>query len=611
MNPRLTWGLAALAAALLGFILLVERQGPMTANVPEPVPRLLAIRAAEVTRIQLRLTNRLVLEVEKTNGDWHVTAPLHYPAHAERIENLLASVENLNSPKRLNVAGQASGRDRKADFGLDPPVATLTLQHGGRRSEILFGAKSPLGDEVYIQLLASPTVYVVDATLFERLPKGVDDWRDDTLLSLRTPLAERIDRLEVRAPGRGFAVVYDPTNRLYSISKPTPARADAPKVEAFLRKIAAARIVRFERDAPVPELEPYGLQPPAAELLLGQGTNDLVVVQFGTSPTNDAGLVYARRLSHTNIVLVSRSLMETLQTPYTELRDRHLLSFAAPAVDVIQVTGSGGFSVQRETNGTWQIPGSPPRLADKGLVADWLDALSRLQGHVEKEVVTDFASYGLAPPAQQYLLYTTTTNAADAVSNRLCAQLDLSAPKDGLVYARRPDENSLYTLARAVYEGLPSEPWQLRDRRVFRFTTNEVLSVTIRHNGIERKLLRGAQGNWALAPGSQGIINTFAIEEMMHRMGELRAVFWVARGEDARARYGFTDTNHKLTIELKGAEKPGTLILEFGGPSPAKIPYALADVDGEPCVFEIAVALFYDIARYLSNSGRAKGSSGS
>jgi hypothetical protein len=141
----------------------------------------------------------------------------------------------------------------------------------------------------------------------------------------------------------------------------------------------------------------------------------------------------------------------------------------------------------------------------------------------------------------------------------------------------------------------------LRDRRVFNFTTNQVVSVAIRQHGYERKLLRSANGEWSLAPGSQGIINTFAIEEMAYRLGALRAVFWVARGEQNRARYGFTDTGHKITIELRGADKTTVQTLEFGGRSPARIPYALSSVDGEPRIFEIPVALFADIARYLSN----------
>ncbi len=601
MNSRVTWWLVTLAVVLFAFIYLVEKKSKPTAMASDPAPRLLNIRAAEVTNIQLRVTNRLVVNVEKDVNDWNMTVPLLYPAHSQRIESLLTVLENLNTQKRVTVAQATADRRTTAEYGLDVPQATLTLLAGGQRFEILFGSKTPLGDQVYIQLLASPTIYVVSAELFDRLPRQTDDWRDDSLLALRGSLASRIDRFEVRAPGRGFAIHYDPTNSVYYLSKPTPARADGPKAQTFLRKIALARVERFETDAPLTELETYGLQSPTAELLLGQGTNDLLVIQFGKSPTNAPNLVYARRLSHTNIVLISRALMDTLQTPYTELRDRHLFTFAPAAVDAIDCVGARGFSLEHQTNGSWIFAGTSPGSADTGLVVDWLDYLSRLEGNVEKDVVTDFTSYGLTPPSRQYVLRAVLTNAAGALTNRILAQLDVGPPLPDKVYARRPDENSLYSLTRADYEKLPSAAWQLRDRRIFNFTTNQVVSLTIRRKGSDQKLLRSAAGEWSLAPGSQGLINTFAVEEMMYRLGGLRAVFWVARGAENRARYGFADSADGINIELKVADKPVAVTLEFGGLSPVGIPYALAEVDGQPCIFEIPVALFNDFKQYLSN----------
>src|SRR5262249_47531910 len=162
-----------------------------------------------------------------------------------------------------------------------------------------------------------------------RLPRTADDWRDPALVNLE---GLAVDRIEVRSAARGFAIQFDATNNAVYLSKPTPARADRAKVEALLRKLQAGRVIEFVTDNPRADLEPYGLQAPEAEIAFGQGTNDLVVVQFGKSPTNDAAQVYARRLSQTNVVLVPKALLQALQTPHTELRDRRLLSFAALAV---------------------------------------------------------------------------------------------------------------------------------------------------------------------------------------------------------------------------------------------------------------------------------------
>lgn len=605
MNPRTTWFLVVLAGVLFLFIQLVERHTQPTGAAPVEPPRLLAVRAIEVTNLQLRATNQLVLRAEQTNGGWHLNHPIAYPAASERIARWLELLEKLPAQRLLSLHELAGDQRTVADFGLEAPPMSLVLYHAGRRSEVLFGSKTALGDQVYVQVQGSPDIYVTDAELLDRLPRRADEWRDRSLLTLDGLM---LDRLEVRAAGRGFALVLDTTNRAFYLTKPTPARADGPKVDALLRTIGRERIIRFVADAPATDLEPYGLQPPVAELVLGKGTNDLVTVEFGKSPTNETELVYARRLSHSNIVLVSRTLLDTLLASHTELRDRHLLAFVPDEVEVMEVLGPDGFGVRRQTNGTWTTTDAKSWPVDTGLVRDWMDRLSRLQGTVEKDVVTDFTPYGLVTPERQIVLRRLAPPAEGTSTNLVLAQLDLGAAQDGKVFARRPEDTSAYSVSLDALATLPNADWQLRDRRVFRFTTNQVASLTIRHNGYERKLLRTPAGLWSLAPGSQGMINTFAVEEMVFRLGELRANAWVDRGETNRARHGFTDTGYRLTVELKDGDEPVTRILEFGRQVPSVGPLALTLLDDETWIFEFPVALYWEMLQYLSNPPqRARG----
>jgi hypothetical protein len=61
------------------------------------------------------------------------------------------------------------------------------------------------------------------------------------------------------------------------------------------------------------------------------------------SPDQPAGLVYARRLSQTNVVLVSKTVLDAVQTPFNELRDRRLVTFAPALVDRIEVLADEKF----------------------------------------------------------------------------------------------------------------------------------------------------------------------------------------------------------------------------------------------------------------------------
>ena len=62
MNWKPTWILLGLTAMLFAFIVLFERHVP---DAQPPPARLVSFRAGEVTNIQLRLTNQLILRVER------------------------------------------------------------------------------------------------------------------------------------------------------------------------------------------------------------------------------------------------------------------------------------------------------------------------------------------------------------------------------------------------------------------------------------------------------------------------------------------------------------------------------------------------------------------
>ncbi len=586
-----------LAVVLFAFIYFVDRQALPKSNAPI---RLLQIKPETITGIRLWRGDHLVLWAEKTNQTWNLTLPVHYPAQSLAIESLVQTLTGLATPSYITAKELAGNHHSTAEFGLDVPQATLTLLQGRHRTELLFGAKTPVGDHVYAQLSTTPGIYVIEADVLDRLPRTEHDWRDPALLNL---LGLTFDHMEVRAPGRGFAIQANPTNGLFYLSRPQVVRASLPKVTALLQKLQTARVVQFVDDSRL-DLDALGLQPPEAELAFASGTNDLLVVQFGKSPTNDPTVVYARRLSQTNIVLIPKPVLEAVLTPHTDLRDRHLFSFSPAQTDIIEVAAAEKFTVRRQTNGVWMVTEPQPALADPGLMREWLDGIERLEGAVEKDVVTDFALYKLAPPARQYTLKSSATNADGTATNRLVSQLDIGGLQQNKIFAHRSDENSVYSITRADFDQMPAASWQLRDRRIWSFTTNQVSRVTVRHRGYVRQWDRSAAGLWNFAPGSQGILDNkqFALEETMFRLGELRASVWVAKGGEQRDLYGLTDDGYKMTIELKNGEKPTVLTLELGGAAPSSnYHYALATVDGQSWVFEFPIGLFFQVLRDFSN----------
>ncbi|MEW6161137.1 MAG: DUF4340 domain-containing protein, partial [Verrucomicrobiota bacterium] len=328
MNTKTTWRLLIAAVLLFGFIWLLERRPAITPPAPTSGKRLLTGYIPEQTRsISILRTNGLI-RAERAGERWRMTTP-PYPAQSTAIETLLESLSNLRAQDSISPQEVQADPRGLASFGLSPPAFEIAVQSDTGRQQFRVGRRTPVGDQVYVQLIGSAGIDITDAAFLEKVPLSSDTWRDPMLLHLgRTPL----NRLEVQSGARGFELQLDPTNQVWRLTKPMAARADARNVEFLIQQLRLARVTGFVTDDPRADLDQFGLLTPEVELSLSQDTNRLASIQFGKAPTNDASQVFARLLNYTNIVLVNKEIVEMLRLPHTAFRDRILLTFSPGAV---------------------------------------------------------------------------------------------------------------------------------------------------------------------------------------------------------------------------------------------------------------------------------------
>lgn len=590
MNTSTTRWLLLLTLALGIFIVLYERgiedtdrrADRATALFPDLDPK-------RVTALSLQHGTNAPIRLERAGDQWEFRSPFVYPAQPAAVERLLRELAGLEHQSRLSAADLRAQTNGLAGFGLEPPavVVGFTQENGG--GELRLGGATVLGKGLFAQVAGETDVRTVGRALLEALPATVNAWRDTALVNLA---GLRFDRVEVRPITNGFEVVRNPTNGLWQMTKPLPIGANHTKVELLLQQLELARVNAFVVDDPRVDLEPFGLQPPERELVLGQGTNDVVVLQFGHSPSNTTDQVYVRRLASSNIVLVARNALEPWRAGFREFCDRRLMVFRPEDVDRIEVQADEPFTLVRATNQAWQVVQPYPDAADPVLVLEFLAQLYQLEfDGFELEVATDFAAYGLAPPRRQYRLLSTAPGGPNP-TNRVLAQLDLGNPIGHKRYARRSLENSVVTMLDPAR--LPRAAFELRDRRLWTHSTNEIGAITARQAGRTRRLLRTGPMQWAVAPGSEGPVNPVTLEETAYRLGQLRAERWVAAGSDALARYRFTDADLRVTLELLPADPPRSRELRFGRGTPAGGVYAAVQLEGfdRPVVFECPASTY-------------------
>jgi len=588
MNPRNTWLWLALAAGLFGFILFYQKHAHKSSPGTNKV--LPGLKAAAVTGLQVRPAARLAIQAERTNGVWRLTEPHSYPAQKASIESLLAALERLTYVTFISPRELRERPNSEEEYGFANPQATITLRQPDYHALIQVGARTAPGDQVFLQVVG--VVYVVDAEILKHIPRTFDDWRDTTLLDFK---GLAYDRLAVTNGPRVVQLLRAATNSPWRMVYPLPARADNTRIESALQGLQGLRVQQFVPEDSKADLEAFGLQPPELEIAFGLGTNTTALLQFGRSPTNDSRLVYARRIGQNTVVAVPGDLLASWREKVNDFRDPYLIS-QATAATVIEAQCEDRFSLQQDTNGMWRaLPENFP--ADAGLVKDFLSSLNSLRviQFIDVVIEPDLPGYGLAPPARRYTLKSAPANSPAGATNAIIADLGFGTNQAGKAFARRADESFVCGITTNDFQRLPAASWQMRERRIWSISTNDIDRVIIRQQGKVRQIKRNGPHQWSLI--TQGIINDLAVEETVRGLCDLTASAWVARGEQNRARHGFTDKGWQITLELKGGEKR---TVEFGGEAPSGFRCAAVTLDGTPWIFEFPLALYQDVAGYLT-----------
>lgn len=587
-NSKQTLWLWIAVTLLVAWVLLFDR--PTHRPGPTPVVALFPdLQPGAVTAVEWTAgTNRL--RAVRGEGTWQLTAPIVYPAQAAVIDALLQHCARIDSTRFIPAAEVG---DQLAAFGLQPPRAVLRVEQNGQSFELRLGAPAHGGNRLYIQISGQAGLHVVNDRLLELLPRSPDDWRDARLIALGT---RAINRIAVRSGPRLFEAMRDSTNQLWRITSPPPAkRADSDRLNLLIQQLQQWPVANFVTDNPKSDLEPFGLAAPETELLLAHGSNTVLAVQFGKSPTNAASHIFARRLAHTNVVVVPRQWLDLLRQPVWDFCDHRLVDAAATnRADRLEFRGAENFTLQRQINSTWLLTEPTAAATDPELVAELFRGLNRLEAaELAKEVVTDFSTYGLAPPAARFSLLQSITNGTVA-TNTLLAQVDFGSGPVDRVFTRRHDEGAVYIVPRGSLNRLPQGAWQLRDRHLWDFAATNIASVIISQNGQAKKLARNATQKWAGPDGPLNDVAAAVLEEALHRIGSFRAVDWTARGAAVLAQHGITTNSHALTLEMVQANQTRTLTLRFGRRSFARHVYATAadPAEREPVVFEFPQPLY-------------------
>lgn len=587
MNVRVTWLLVLVALGLGGYLGVVERHAGVKVSGSDGVlATFLPVAPELVTAVELLHSNGVV-RVERMGKDWNLRLPVADAAQNQAVEALLAALGRLRPQSWISPAQIGPSETDLSAFGLGNGAATLKLETTTGPVIFKLGGSAPFGDQFYFQRIGNAGVFLADGALRELFPASADAWRDRRLVRLPDP---DFDRFELR--GRtAFEAEKNPVTGIWRLTKPLAVRADSDRLNAVLHALLTVRIAQFVTDSPGADLETFGLRPAEAEVLVGRGTNTLAQLQFGRPPTNNPGGVYVRRLTQTNVVLVPAATALALRGPLGAFRDHRLLPPLEDSTRLEFIVGAEHTVVEK--SGTNWVVTAPVRFPAQTDLVNYLFTRvgSTAITDFPNDVVADYGSYGLTAPGRTYA-FTQGTNAP--------LQLHFGAqPDSDHVFVRRLDEAGVYVVRYTDLLQLPETAAQLRD---FRFASSNVVKVAIRQKGNVRTLMRGADGQWGVTAGPAAGPFSPAVEETLHRLGDLATSRYAVRDEAMFTQLrSFTELGHEISLTFGPDATLRTLRLRFVTDL-GTVAIALANFDDDPMPLrlELPGALFQDVRRDFS-----------
>lgn len=211
--------------------------------------------------------------------------------------------------------------------------------------------------------------------------------------------------------------------------------------------------------------------------------------------------------------------------------------------------------LSKNDSGVWSITAPKPLPADQSAVASMTSAAGNLLADRSiDDNVTDLASYGLAPAADEV-----TFKMKDGKTRTLL--VGDSNPAGNDVYAKASSDSHLYTMGSASKTTFDKESKDLRDKRLLTFDQEKATRVELNAKKESIEFGRINQTDWQILKPKPLRADGFAVEELVRKLKEASMDTSVSEEDAKKAAASFASATPVATVKV--TDPGGTQTLEI------------------------------------------------
>lgn len=397
-------------------------------------------------------TGREELVFERNSDKrWVFIRPIHGETDGRELQNLirailLGSVHRVveENPKELSP------------FGLDKPVAVITIKAGSSEDTLLIGDTGPLSSTLYVLRTSDHALLLTDLAPKDFVNKSLMTFRKKDVLRVTSG---DVDRIRLSYPTTEIVLyrVTDKPKPLWKIRYPVEAEADLNEVRMLLFRLEDLKAMGIIDPGPARDALAKTLRQSKVKITVHASSGDQTVKLYQPDPSS--GEAFAETTPEAPLYRINPTFVRDFTKELYQLQDKRLFGADENDIALLTVKTHAETYTLINQNGDWVLEDRPTGNVDQQTVNLFVSRVVSVPA--EDRVVKQpgpLAPYGLVHPAAEFI--------ATGKDGKLAGKLSIGDQANGLAFAMGHRLPGIYQIRADLLTQIPTRTALLsRDHR--------------------------------------------------------------------------------------------------------------------------------------------------
>lgn len=330
-------------------------------------------------------------------GKWSIVAPLQTDADHREVQALIRAL--VTGAVTRTVEEQAT---QLAAFGLEQPVATLTITAGTRQETISIGDSGPLSNTLYVLRASDRSVLLTNLAPKDFINKSLMAFRRKELLRFVQNDVERVRLTYATTEIVLYNMAKDKPKPSWKIRYPIEAEADQNEVRSLMFRLEDLKALGIIDPGPERDTVAKTLTTPKVKVTLHTAAGDQSVRLYQPDP--QSGEAIAETTTDGPLYRINPALIKDLTKELFHLQDKRLLGLDYTDIAMLSVKTREHQYVLINQTGEWVLEDQPTEKISQEAADLFVSRVANLPA--EERVMKQsapLAPYGLLAPAAEFV----------------------------------------------------------------------------------------------------------------------------------------------------------------------------------------------------------------